>query len=155
MINSLKEHIDKCKRDFACKNNDIALISFENTFFESEQINEISTIINKKIKVINTRQSSVETKDTEDPIPLFDPYNINGLEFKCVILIGVDEGRVPQNIGVNDISENYLKYSAFNQLYLASSRAKFRLIVLGNKLHGISSCLQYSIENEMIECQEL
>lgn len=155
MISSLKEHIDKCKKDFACKNNDIALISFDNTIFETEQINSISKSINKKIKVINSRQSSMETKDTDDLIPLFDPYNINGLEFKCVILIGVDEGRVPQNNGVNDISENYLKYSAFNQLYLASSRAKFRLIVLGNKLHGVSSCLQYSIENDMIECQEM
>lgn len=155
MIKSLKEHIDKCKKDFACKNNDIALISFDDKIFESEQINILSKSINKKIKVINNRQASMETKDADDLIPLFDPYNINGLEFKCVILIGVDEGRVPQNVGVNDISENYLKYSAFNQLYLASSRAKFRLILLGNKLHGVSSCLQYSIENDMIECQEI
>ena len=72
----------------------------------------------------------------------------------CVILIGVDEGQVPQGSGVNDISENYIKYIAFNQLYLTSSRAKYRLLILGNKLHGVSSCLKYAIENDLVEIVE-
>lgn len=80
-----------------------------------------------------------------------DPYNVNGLEFKCVILFGVDEGRLPQNTGVSDISANYIKYIAFNQLYLASSRAKYRLILIGNSLHGVSSCLQYALESGKLE----
>lgn len=88
---------------------------------------------------------------TDDPIILSDPYNVNGLEFKCVILFGVDEGRLPQNTGVSDISANYIKYIAFNQLYLASSRAKYRLILIGNSLHGVSSCLQYALESGKLE----
>ena len=69
-------------------------------------------------------------------------------------MIGVDEGQVPQGSGVNDISENYIKYIAFNQLYLTSSRAKYRLLILGNKLHGVSSCLKYAIENDLVEIVE-
>mgnify|MGYP002538699373 FL=1 len=68
-----------------------------------------------------------------------------------MILFGVDEGRLPQNTGVSDISANYIKYIAFNQLYLASSRAKYRLILIGNSLHGVSSCLQYALESGKLE----
>ncbi|MGN0181143.1 MAG: UvrD-helicase domain-containing protein [Candidatus Ornithomonoglobus sp.] len=153
MIDSLKEHIDKCRRDCQCRNREIALISFDDKLFNDESFGELEKKINKKICVINSRQSSGagNTNGDNDPIQLFDPFNVNGLEFKCVILIGVDEGRVPENIGVSDISENYIRYIAFNQLYLTASRAKYRLTILGNKLHGESSCLKYAVENGLIE----
>lgn len=152
MLESLKEHINLCKKDFLCKNRDIALIAFDNDFFTTENIECLSKNLNKNIKVVNNRQATLSSSNnSDDDIFLFDPYSINGLEFKCVILIGVDEGRVPQGVGLNDISENYIKYIAFNQLYLASSRAKYRLILLGNNLHGRSSCLQYPIQNELID----
>lgn len=150
MLKSLKEHINECKKDFHCSNSDIALISFDDDLFIDENLKKIEEIIENNICVINSRQSKTNVSN-DDTILLFDPYNVNGLEFKCVILIGVDEGRVPKSIGVSDISENYIRYIAFNQLYLASSRAKYRLIVLGNKLHGISSCLKYALENKLIE----
>ena len=100
---------------------------------------------------ISATSSLSRSIKTDDPIILSDPYNVNGLEFKCVILFGVDEGRLPQNTGVSDISANYIKYIAFNQLYLASSRAKYRLILIGNSLHGVSSCLQYALESGKLE----
>ena len=94
-------------------------------------------------------------KSNNNSVFLFDPYSINGLEFKCAILVGVDEGRVPQTVDVEDVSQNYLKYIAYNQLYLASSRAKYQLILLGNNLHGQSSCLQYAIENELVIAKQI
>ena len=97
---------------------------------------------------IGQRSNPFQSKSS---LLLSDPYNVNGLEFKCVILFGVDEGRLPQNTGVSDISANYIKYIAFNQLYLASSRAKYRLILIGNSLHGVSSCLQYALESGKLE----
>lgn len=78
---------------------------------------------------------------------LSHPDYINGLEFKCVILVGVDEGRVPQvNSGTSDVSKNYLRYTALNQLYLACTRAKYRVIILGNSLNKKSSCLSYALK---------
>lgn len=152
MIFSLKEHIKNCTKDFHCKNCEIALISFKEELFEEEMIRKVSDNIGKNISVINSKYSS---RKNDDCIQLFGPYSINGLEFKCVILIGVDEGRVPKNVGTSDVSQNYIKYEAFNKLYLASSRAKYRLIILGNKLHSVSSCLQYSIQNKLIEVKEV
>lgn len=153
MIKSIKGHIDRCKQETQCKNYDIALISFDDMLLASENIEKLSSMLGKKIHALKNRQTSSLNRSikAEDPIILSDPYNVNGLEFKCVILVGADEGRLPQNTGVSDISANYIKYIAFNQLYLASSRAKYRLILLGNSLHGVSSCLQYAIEGKNLE----
>ena len=74
------------------------------------------------------------------------PENINGLEFNGVILLGVDEGRGPAKSS-NDISENFLRYRALNQLYLSCSRARFQVRILGNRSKGVSSCLNYSLKN--------
>ena len=78
------------------------------------------------------------------------PEYINGLEFSCVILVGVDEGRVPQN-GIFDISTNFLRYSALNKLYLVCSRAKYSVTVLGTKIRGVSSCLEHSLTCQTIK----
>ena len=153
MINSLNRHIDKLKQETQCKNYDIAIVSFEDSLLDSDCVAELEKTLGKKIKVLRNRVINQEEyiKKSDNTIILSDPYNVNGLEFKCVILVGVDEGRVPQNIGVSDVSGNYIKYIAFNQLYLTSSRAKYRLVILGNKLHGVSSCLEYSIANKRIQ----
>lgn len=84
-------------------------------------------------------------------ITLSSPYSINGLEFQGVILIGVDDGRVPQTSGTSDISKHFLMYSSYNMLYLSISRARYMVSVLGSKLNGISPCLEHSIAAEYIE----
>lgn len=42
-------------------------------------------------------------------------------------------------------------YSAHNLLYLTASRAKYRLLVLGSKVNGISPCLSYAIDGKYFE----
>ena len=71
--------------------------------------------------------------------------SINGLEFHGVIMLGVDEGRVPQIYGTSDISKHFIMYSAYNTLYLAISRARFMVTLMGSQLNGRSSCLEHSI----------
>lgn len=157
MVESLKTHIDNAKRELQCKNHDIAIISFENDLLTEERIDQLSQKIGKGICLLKDRISSGldRSAKSKDDLVLSDPYSINGLEFKCVILVGVDEGRVPQTVGVDDISSNYIRFIAFNQLYLTSSRAKYRLILIGNNLHGVSSCLRYALENNRIEQEEV
>lgn len=156
LFDSLKMHIDKCKQELQCKNYDIAIISFDEALLEPVKVDELSSLLGKKICVLKDRRTASLSREAkaQDCIILADPYSINGLEFKCVVLYGVDEGRVPQSNGVSDISANYIKYIAFNQLYLAASRAKYQLILLGNNLHGVSTCLQYALESKKIEMTE-
>lgn len=149
MISSLKVHLDEIKKKLQCKNHEIAVVAFDESMMEDEFIRKIEQLTNKKIFSIRHKYSGGldQKMKASDPLIMISPNNVNGLEFKCVILLGVDDGRVPQNIGVSDVSANYIKYIAFNQLYLTSSRAKYRLLVLGNALHGVSPCLKYALEN--------
>lgn len=153
MFESLKCHVDKCKQELQCRNYDIAIISFDESLLYDTSISRLSSLLGKNVCVLKDRQTATLGREakTRDCVIVSNPYNINGLEFKCVILYGVDEGRVPQSDGVSDISANYIKYIAFNQLYLASSRAKYQLLLVGNNLHGESSCLQYAIESNKLE----
>ena len=81
---------------------------------------------------------------------LVSPYAINGLEFQAVILLGADEGRVPQTTGTSDISKHFIRYSAYNLLYLSASRAKYLVRILGSKLNGVSTCLEHSVHSEYL-----
>ena len=128
-------------RTLQCKSSDIAVITFEDTLATLQGVERLSSQTGKQFFLLDSEPNS-QAKD----FPLASPYAINGLEFKAVILLGVDEGRVPQTAGTSDISKHFINYSAYNLLYLASSRAKYKLIILGNKLKGISSCLDHSIE---------
>lgn len=46
------------------------------------------------------------------------------------------------------------EHAAYNLLYLTSSRAKYRLLILGSSLNGISSCLEHSIESKYLDVEE-
>lgn len=156
MVNSLKCHIDKIKRETQCSNKEIAVITFDNNLLSNEAIAGISKAIGKPIRVLKSRFASENTCECAraDKIVFSEPHNINGLEFAGVILLGVDDGRVPQTKNVGDVSENYIKFVAFNQLYLSASRAKYRLVLLGNELHGTSPCLQYAIESKCLMVEQ-
>lgn len=152
MLKSLKQHIDQIKKDIQCANKDIAIITFDDKYLWKENVEKIKTIIGQDILVLKDRYSYAKTtRFPKDSIILSSTYNVNGLEFAGVILVGVDDGRVPKTNNVGDVSENYIKFIAFNQLYLSASRAKYRLDILGNEMHGISPCLKYSIENQCLK----
>ncbi len=140
MKTSLEKHIKYFINKFKCKPYEIALV-----FFDEEMLlkNFTQSVGKYSVNFINGRESSSLETDTSKIVCTLPEY-INGLEFKCVILVAVDEGRVPQS-GLFDISSSFLKYSALNKLYLSCSRAQYSVLVLGNSLRGVSSCLQHSL----------
>ena len=77
------------------------------------------------------------------------------MEFSGVILLGTDEGRIPQTSGVSDISQHFIKYSSYNLLYLCSSRAKYQLVLLGTTTRGVSSCLEHSLAANYLIKEEI
>lgn len=147
MLLELGKQIDRITKELQCKNNEIAVISFEYSIINKEGIDKLNKELGKKFSLITD-----ENKD-KNTILLASPYDINGLEFKAVILYGADEGRVPQSSKTTDISQHFLKYTAYNLLYLCSSRAKYQLVILGSDTKGVSSCLEYSISSKYIQYQ--
>lgn len=143
MMSSLKNHVDDMIKTFQCSPNEIAIIVFGQDGIDSEMISENSG--HSVIELISKNSIAGNSKE-KNSLVLSTPENINGLEFNGVILVGVDEGRVPIT-SQSDISENFMRFKALNQLYLACSRARFQVRILGNLSRGISSCLNYSLEN--------
>ena len=77
---------------------------------------------------------------------------VGGLEFNAVVIAGVDKGRVPQEGETATAnSRSYANYSAHNRLYVASSRAKYALCLLGGRGRGPSELLRGAAANGLIE----
>ena len=149
MLTALGTQLDELMRSLQCKKREIAIISFVSQLASAEGAKIVSERIKKKIRFVDDYCSVPENE-----FILTSPYSINGLEFQAVILLGVDEGRVPQTIGTNDISQHFVKYSAYNLLYLSASRAKYCLKIMGSLLNGRSSCLEHSIEAGYLKVSE-
>lgn len=141
MLSSLNAHLDEMMKGLQCKKHEIAIISFDPRYTKASWADEFSKASGKKIQLLD-RCGMIQ----KEAFVLASPYDVNGLEFAGVILLAVDDGRVPQTAGVTDVSKHYLMYSAHNLLYLTASRAKYRLLILGSKINGISPCLSYAIE---------
>lgn len=146
MKKSLEKHIKKYVNKYKCQPSEIAIVFFdEKMLFE----NYTQFVGKYAVNLINGRKNSPYGNDQSKVICTLPEY-INGLEFKSVILVAVDEGRVPLN-GLSDISAGFLKYSALNKLYLSCSRAQYSVLILGNKLRGVSNCLQHSLSKGVLK----
>lgn len=75
---------------------------------------------------------------------------IGGLEFDAVIIVGVDKGRVPPE--GNDITA-FSRYAWHNRMYVAVTRAKYAVTLLGNRNKGASLVLGSAIENNVINVE--
>jgi len=77
---------------------------------------------------------------------------VGGLEFDGVVIIGVDKGRVP----TTDIGERaaYQNYTWHNRMYVALTRAKYAVILIGNKSRTASPFFENAIEKNKIDVQE-
>lgn len=145
MLDSISNHIKTINKTLQCKKSDIAVISFDQKYTGKSGAETLTKRTGMSFDAIDNAEAQ-----KGDNFILASPYAINGLEFSAVILLGVDEGRVPQTAGTGDVSQHYIKYSAYNMLYLAVSRAKYIVTVLGSKLNGQSSCLNHAIESGKI-----
>jgi len=140
MLKAVGNHVESIKRSLHCRYCDIAVIPFVPGMDTKEGIHQLSSACNKKIRLLDLNE-----RIDEKCVTVASPYAINGLEFQAVILLGVDEGRLPQTTGTSDISQHFIRYSAYNLLYLSASRAKYSLLILGSNLNGQSSCLEHSV----------
>ncbi|MBI9011708.1 MAG: UvrD-helicase domain-containing protein [Clostridiales bacterium] len=133
--------------------SNIALIPFSDRILGKLEIESIKKGI--KYEVLKSRgdlRGKIKA-EKEKRFIISSPEYIAGLEFDAVILLGVDSGRVPP-INVSEISKSYLKYSAYNKLYISITRARYLVNILGAKEYGQSECLEYSIETGAIDLFE-
>ena len=101
---------------------------------------------NKAYAVLKSRNDSKTMRSAKDnnKYLLSSIEFVGGLEFDCVILLGVDEGRVPPSDASRD-SFHYMNYMWHNKMYVAVTRAKYALYCIGLKTRGISPILDSAV----------
>lgn len=148
LVRSLPDEINQIIEKLQCKPKDIAIVAFDEKWLSKDAVYFLEKCIGRNLCRLNTCKSV-----PKDQCILASPFEINGMEFQAVVLVGVDEGRLPQTYGTSDISQHFIMYSAYNMLYLAVSRAKYHITILGSDTNGISSCLEHAINAGTIEVQ--
>lgn len=149
MLADLHTQLMELMKSLQCKPREIAVIAFDEKWLSNDGLRLLEEKTEKTFSILGRMESY-----PQDNFILTSPYDVNGLEFQAVILLGVDEGRVPQTIGTSDVSRHFIMYSAYNMLYLCASRAKYRVVVMGMELRGVSSCLNHSITAKTIEVEK-
>lgn len=77
---------------------------------------------------------------------------VGGLEFDAVVIVGVDKGRVPPIILENNAdSFHFQNYAWHNRMYVAITRAKYSILLLGDKSRGESPLFESAIYYDVID----
>lgn len=148
MLDYVWDCAEKMRISMKCSQSEIVIISFSEILHQ-----QLVKKMNNKKYVQLTRRGDMEAKEEASKKSAFLlslPEYVGGLEFSGVVLVGVDKARVPP-MSATDISYNYLTYTAFNQLYVSVTRARYQISILGAKEYGASTCLDYSISKETLD----
>jgi hypothetical protein len=133
-----------------CQKADVAIIAFSDDTFADLQL--LAQKQRKPTETIKSRGdiAAVARAKQSGRYVLSAPEYVGGLEFLGVILVGVDGGRVPLRTSGSGESQAFLNYTAHQRLYVAITRAKFRVDVLGNKARGMSEILISAQASDLI-----
>ena len=138
--------------EIGCAKADIAIIVFGDALFA--ELEKLAKIMNKPLEIIKHRGDFEVVKRARQSgrFILSTPDYVGGLEFSAVILVGIDKGRVPPRPTESLAeSQNFLSYASHQRLYVAITRARFRVEVLGLETRGPSSLLACALANKLID----
>jgi len=146
---------ERLRTNYGFKRHQIALIFFDRLLF-TEAI-DFATTNNKPIAQL-LKRGDIEAirhaeRNSANVIALAD-YT-GGLEFEAVILVGVDKGRVPNIANITSAaSKMYQNYISHNRLYVAVTRARNAVWIIGEELRGTSDVLESALHNNKLELYE-
>ncbi|TDT88631.1 UvrD-helicase domain-containing protein [Pseudodesulfovibrio indicus] len=142
----------KISKDLDVTKSEVLIVAFDDSLFN--QIEKYATKHNKPLFLLKNR-GDIELKERASKSGahlLSKPDYVGGLEFAAVILVGVDKGRVPPTKDQHTIeSRAFLKYAYHNRLYVAVTRAKYRVAILGTKDRGPSELLNTAVEKGILK----
>ncbi|PHV04302.1 hypothetical protein CSQ96_26605 [Janthinobacterium sp. BJB412] len=142
---------DELSSELNCAKADIAIVSFSDGLFAEAE--KLAKATNKPIETIKRRGDFDVVKRAKQGgrFILTTADYVGGLEFSAVILVGVDADRVPPRPSeLQDESLNFLSYASHQRLYVAITRARYRVEIMGLETRGESSLLATAIANKLI-----
>lgn len=147
--------IDQMARSLQTSKDHILVVVFDEQLLST--IKESWRQSNKGFKSLERRGDfSAITEASKAGCPVISaPELVGGLEFFGVILVGCEKGRVPPNGSLSEFGRAFINYRAHNNLYVAITRAKYRVEFIVNKNRGISDILRRAVDtNLLVECIE-
>lgn len=132
--------------ELQCSASNVLLVAFSTGLLS--MLKETAVRLNKAVEVIEHRgdleQVQKAVKHARFVVAL--PEYVGGLEFHAVILLGVDEGRVPPtSVSAGNQSRHFLLFRSHNHLYVAITRARYRVEVFVNEARGVSKILTSAV----------
>lgn len=155
MIGGAFELADALASDMQSSRGDIALIVFGSQLFTETERH--ARAANKPVELLKHRgdMEVVRQARSSGRFVISTPDYIGGLEFDGVILIGVDKGRVPPKVSSDTAdSENFVSYATHQRLYVAITRARYRIALLGVKARGMSEVLSNAETHGLIQLEK-
>lgn len=143
---------DKIKSDHDLKRHQVAIIFFDRILFDEAV--RAATAHNKSFVLITKRGDieSVRSAERKSAYILCMADFVGGLEFEGVVLVGVDKGRVPSLANVTSpASRMFQSYIAHNRLYVAVTRARKCVVILGEQIRGASEVLETAVANRKLD----
>lgn len=145
------ERARRLRSELRCTESDIVIIAMTEGLLppmrhalQSEHIRTVELVRRGDLETVQRGQK-------EGALFLAHPDYVGGLEFKAVLIVGVDEGRVPPAEGsVKEESRHFLEFKACNRLYVAVSRARLRVELFMSKERGRSKLLEHAVHVEAI-----
>ena len=147
MIDGAFAHAEQMMRTLEGSRSSVLIVAFDPIILGA--LVKTAAKINKPIEVIKQRGDMDVVRRAERSgrfvVGLAD--FVGGLEFDGVILVGVDGGRMPPTRDhATSESSNYLNYASHNRLYVAITRARYQVEILGTKERGPSRLLNSAFE---------
>ncbi|WP_417583857.1 UvrD-helicase domain-containing protein [Pelagibacterium sp.] len=138
--------------DMGCRRSDLLIVCLDDALLD--QLRKYTEEKNKPISILTRRGDlqAVEQARKSGHFVLGHSDYVGGLEFFGVVIVGVDEGRVPyKSPNDSESSKRYLSYISHNRLYVAITRAKYRVAVLGEQSRGPSKLIEPAIYAGVLE----
>lgn len=156
MIQGAFHQADVFAAEMKVNRSDIAIIVFGNELFS--EVEKAARVANKPVEIVKHRGDVEVVKRAHQAsrFILSTPDYVGGLEFAGVILVGIDKGRVPPKLTATSFdSDNFVSYATHQRLYVAITRAKYRVAILGLKPRGPSDILSSAIAQGILAMSEV
>lgn len=117
------------------------------------QIKKYMEAHNKSFEILQSRSDEQAMKKAQDgnKFVLSQIEYVGGLEFDAVVIIGVDDGRVPPIKTSQTEAYHVITYAWHSRMYVAVTRAKYAVKILGDQSRGASTLLYSSILSQSVE----
>lgn len=154
MIEASLTMVDNLQKEHKISRAECLIVSTSD--FLSQEFKKYCQCKNKGFEEIQSRgdsESYIKAKTNNKYLFAGIDY-VGGLEFDYVIIIGVDDNRVPPKAKQRSKDFHFSNYAWHRRMYVAITRAKYGLIMYGDKVYGKSTLLENAVLNKFVDYKD-